>query len=282
MNKNYIVNEIKKSLGEDYEVKFNTVQKNNVTKEAISIKKDGSDVAANIYYDKNADDDKIICSVIDTYKSTQNDDTQEITDCVNNIKDWDWVKTRVVPVMFNTEMNDASSFTTRKFIGDIGVSFRIMFKGASVKVLDRMLDSWGVDVDTLYEVAKENLNNKLFVGNMSSILFGLQFGDDSMKKRRVKHIDEPMGVIGTTDKMYGASAILLIPDLIKNGELEKKNYIVIPSSIHECILVEDGMRNDINGMIRMVNANEVAPEEVLSDSGLIYNADTEEFEVIAA
>ena len=61
---------------------------------------------------------------------------------------------------------------------------------------------------------------------------------------------------------------------MENGELEDKDYYVIPSSIHESILVDtDSMEPDaLNAMIREVNATQVLPEDFLSDYGLKYDA----------
>ncbi len=55
----------------------------------------------------------------------------------------------------------------------------------------------------------------------------------------------------------------------------KGNYYILPSSIHETIVVPDDgntKRQDLEAMVKAVNQNQVAPEERLTNS--VYHYDT--------
>jgi len=57
-----------------------------------------------------------------------------------------------------------------------------------------------------------------------------------------------------------------------------QSYHVIPSSIHELILIpsdQEMSRNDLDAMIRDVNRRCVSREEFLSDHAYYYDADEE-------
>jgi hypothetical protein len=57
------------------------------------------------------------------------------------------------------------------------------------------------------------------------------------------------------------------------GEMLKEDYFVLPSSIHEVIVVPESKGLDAEEMCKMVkeiNETQVAPEEVLSDHAYFY------------
>ena len=74
---------------------------------------------------------------------------------------------------------------------------------------------------------------------------------------------------------------MLIPDLVKNGELEDKDYYIIPSSIHECILVNPDMVSpeDLNSMIHEVNTDVLTPTDFLSDYAMKYDSVNREIQI---
>jgi hypothetical protein len=83
-----------------------------------------------------------------------------------------------------------------------------------------------------------------------------------------------MYVLTTESGNLGASA-LFYPDVKeKAAEMIGSGYYVLPSSIHECIIVPDtGNINaeDLGAMVKDVNSTQVAPDEVLSDNVYFYD-----------
>ena len=85
-------------------------------------------------------------------------------------------------------------------------------------------------------------------------------------------LGEPMGMYVVTNKKrrYGAASVLKAKDEL--NRMFPEGYIVLPSSVHEVIVV----KNDDNikaytEMVKMVNSDVVAPEEVLSDKVYKFN-----------
>ena len=83
-----------------------------------------------------------------------------------------------------------------------------------------------------------------------------------------------MYVITNDKKMFGASAMLNAPLLesVMDEKFHTDKLMIIPSSIHECIVV-DGNSSDarqIQEIVTEVNSTQVAPEEVLSASVYSY------------
>ena len=62
-----------------------------------------------------------------------------------------------------------------------------------------------------------------------------------------------------------------------------RNFYIIPSSIHEVILIPDTLDMDIRymkAMVKEVNGTEVALDEVLSDNVYRYDIDTDRIEMM--
>lgn len=60
--------------------------------------------------------------------------------------------------------------------------------------------------------------------------------------------------------------------------------MVIPSSVHEMLLIPAGQgemdAKELNAMVQMVNATEVAEADVLATQVYIYRADTDSLEIM--
>lgn len=92
-----------------------------------------------------------------------------------------------------------------------------------------------------------------------------------------------MYVATNTDNSIGA-AILLYDGVLKTfAEQTGGDFYILPSSIHETMFVPAyGKRDDafMLSMVRNVNRENVAPEEVLSDNVYYYHAKTDCVEMI--
>ena len=279
MDKNFIINQIKAELGNEIDVLFKDMQKNNVTLPAIAISSDER-VSMVIYYDTTDTDEKIVNDVVSTYRINKNN-SQLISDISENIGKWDYIKDKVIPVLYNVNMNNYNDRPTTVLAGDIGVYFRaILAEEMSIAVTKAMLDAWDANIDELFMYATENLNKHIQYVDIMMLMMGAYEG----KGRIIDPSNPVMNVLITDNKQYGAAGMLLLNRLITNGEIEKQDYIIIPSSIHECILLpaDDGTTSDVlKNMIESVNKEEVAPTEVLSNSPYIYKAKTGIIELFA-
>lgn len=87
-------------------------------------------------------------------------------------------------------------------------------------------------------------------------------------------ISQRLYMLSNQCKVNGAT-IVLYPDLLKQlGERFGGNYYVIPSSVHEVLLLKASEGDDVwhlNRLICEVNENQVAPEEILSDHVYLYS-----------
>ncbi len=95
--------------------------------------------------------------------------------------------------------------------------------------------------------------------------------------------ENPLWVLSNMQRAHGASC-MLYPGLLKRlAEKEKRNFYILPSSIHEVILLTDQggeTPKQLKDMIAEVNRTQVAPEEVLSDSLYYYDFQEEKIRIV--
>ena len=89
--------------------------------------------------------------------------------------------------------------------------------------------------------------------------------------------DEQMFVAGVSDNIHGAG-VIAYPNFFEDAaEKLGGDFYVLPSSIHEVLLVRDNgemTAKDLEAMVREDNATQVAPEEQLTDH--VYHYDSKE------
>jgi len=90
-------------------------------------------------------------------------------------------------------------------------------------------------------------------------------------------------VLTNDGRLHGA-ACMLYPDLLDRiGEKKQDGFYIIPSSIHEVLILDKtgmGTLEEMKGMIREVNAQHVAAEEILSDNLYFYDQQAKTIKII--
>lgn len=93
--------------------------------------------------------------------------------------------------------------------------------------------------------------------------------------------EDPMFIITNQQTLDGASAIFYPEVMDQIGEGFQGNFFILPSSIHETIVVPDNGEFDyrvLQDMVQTINASEVSPEERLSDHVYHYDVKDRVFE----
>ncbi len=191
------------------------------------------------------------------------------------MQDKDEVMNRSHYILVNSEMNAARESLFRRPINrTLELQYKIdiedVMPGARVPIEKKHLTMLGLDAE---EFCKKALNNTMekypakFL-NINDIL-PMSIGEDL-----------PMYVLTNTIKQYGAGAILY-SGMKKKLEDAVGDFIVLPSSVHETIIIPRSL-GEIDGLthlIREINETTVSPEEVLSDVPYELISDGALFEV---
>lgn len=157
-------------------------------------------------------------------------------------------------------------------------------------VTNDMLEHFGISNEDLHRDAMENspkilppsiqpmmeVMGRMFNENreMISDPSGMDF-DTQIQK--VDHEGMDIYVLSNTASMDGASAIFYPDVMDRIGEQMEKDFFILPSSIHETLIIMDDGRYDrgiLEAMVREVNETQVSPEDQLSNS--VYHYDSRE------
>ena len=262
---------------------FSENQKNNgVTVRALTVKNTDSPIAPCINLEKLIEDHATgasmdeIAAFIDNIIKQQPDFSQ--TDFSLT---WDRVKDNVVFVLVNGENNkelldNAPHISFRDFAMIYKIDTNFIGIPGMITVKDDLMKMLGVDSKTLLDAALENTPRLMpvYTGKLQDVMAEMM--GIPMDAEIPADMDMPDIIISSnTDKCYGASAMLYAGFQDKLGEMGIEDCYVLPSSVHECLMVADNFergREDLEDMVRSVNASDcVSDMEFLSNKVYRYS-----------
>lgn len=284
-----IESKIPDPLKEDIEVAVREVIKtNDEVLHGVTVMMAGRNMAPTIYLEECYGDfergmsideiaDGIIALSVDAYKNAPNFEEfpmkyEDIQDkLVVQVVDAQRNKERLKDLIYESVGN-----------GFVMIPYVVMKEDAEgsmrAAVTKSMAKEFDYDIDKVLETAFLNtveLYQPTFTG-ISGMLTGGNLIDQRNPMRPDFEIDPNLGmyVLSNTASMNGASAIFY-PDMAKRiGEILDQNYYVLPSSIHETIIVPENTGptlKDLQMMVKDANATIVEPRDVLSDKVLFFD-----------
>ena len=249
------------------ELIFNKTLKNNgVFCHNMVIKEAGTNISPSLrldyFYDEYLGGRSLsdICECIESVVNTQPDFSE--TDFSLS---WKRVKDSIIYVVINRESNE-------EYLRDVPhidfLDFSIVFKidtiflniAGMISITNEIMDVLGVGIGELTEAAKKNTPllmpiKTLLLPDMIEELCG---GREHLPG------DFPDVLVCTNeDKHYGASCILYDDFSESIDEFDVKDCYVIPSSVHEVLLIKDDgsdNRDCLEDMVRCVNEETDLPE----------------------
>lgn len=270
------------------DVEVQTVIKNNDLKlSGLTIKSVSSNISPTIYLEKFYDEyvdgtdiEIILKKIAEVRMSTEVEEPFDVMQftCLDNARE------KIVPRLINAAMNkELLKQKAHKLVADLAITYHIILDSfnddsvANIAVTNELLNHWNITVEELNDIAVANLPRLLpstFKG-MTEVMAGM-LGEDDLGLLSIPNDEEQMYVLTNDKKMHGASALLdkAMMEYIVNRVGE---FYIIPSSIHETLIVPVKSGLDIEqleDMVREVNATQVAIEEQLSNH--IYKYNTEE------
>ena len=163
---------------------------------------------------------------------------------------------------------------------DLAITFHLNFDGAgdeqrSIEVNHQLMDNWNVTPEELYQTALANMEREDdgdfyrlsdFVESVLDIPAEEGDSDNSLC----------MYIMTNKKCAYGATEILRPGELKKRAEKFKRDLLVLPSSIHEVLVLpyEEWMDLDVfRRTVQNVNNDSVIREEQLSNQVYLYRKD---------
>ena len=279
MNAGYIA-------GEGGNITINHVIKNNGCEmDGLVIMEKGKDIAPTIYLDSfyelytNGENIKNIIRQIEViYEQNKNN----VTFDVNILKHFDTIKDKIVYRVVNYRSNEKLlEQVPHKRILDLAVVFYCLLdneygRSATALIYNNNLKNWNVTIDDVYKAALKNTPDLLHskISSMAALFEKCGVNVDGEEVDLKDYVPSDMYVLTNESKLNGAACILYENVLYDFAQKLGADLYILPSSVHEVILLPKLSmfeKDELVNMVKEVNTEGVAADEVLSDHVYEYN-----------
>ena len=279
MNAGYIA-------GEGGNITINHVIKNNGCEmDGLVIMEKGKDIAPTIYLDSfyelytNGENIKNIIRQIELiYEQNKNN----VTFDVNILKHFDTIKDKIVYKVVNYRSNEKLlEQVPHKRILDLAVVFYCLLdneygRSATALIYNNNLKNWNVTIDDVYKAALKNTPDLLHskISSMATLFEKCGVNVDGEEVDLKDYVPSDMYVLTNESKLNGAACILYENVLYDFAQKLGADLYILPSSVHEVILLPKLSmfeKDELVNMVKEVNTEGVAADEVLSDHVYEYN-----------
>lgn len=269
---NAMLCEIRGQVDAQVRTELYTVTKNNGTRRTgILFKQEDSNLAPTIYleefyqkYLKGQQVPDLADSICSIYQEIR---VKKTCDC-QNLFDFNQVKEHIVYKLIRRDANEEllKQIPYESFL-DLAVVYYIQidntrFGSAAIQIRNEHLRYWRVEKEEIRRLAEKNTPR----------IYPVQ----------IRQIVRFM-YVATNEQCSLGAAVMRYPDFREKVRgMIRGDFYILPSSIHEVILVPEsfGLEPErMQEMVKEINQTGVAPEEVLSDS--VYYFDGEEIRIVA-
>lgn len=310
----YVRENIANILGDDNCVSIRKVLKNNdIELDALTVLNVKSNISPTIYlnsyydeYVEGREEYEIVSEIYELYEEHKN----SINFDVDIFKSFSSIKDKVAYKLINYEANGKllQDVPHVKML-DLAIVFYCMldndYLGSATALIHNIhIEMWNISVDQLYEAAKVNTPKILEydLREMSEVIRSILIDDiqqtlfesdnryeintklpsaEVVADGLIKNITESEGsidmyVLTNKLKTNGAACMLYDGVLHSFAESLNKDLYILPSSVHEVIIVPkyDRIKKDeLSMMVEEVNSEELDAIDILSDHVYFYSKD---------
>lgn len=301
--KDEVKDNIKAFLPEEFadaDVKINEVIKNNDTKlDALTVTSPDSNISPTIYlndfyqqYENGRDMDDIMTQIAEIRMEHEVDKSFDVSQIMN----FDEAKDHIVPRLVNADMNqEMLENRPHTRMDDLAVIYAVVVDNsdqgmASVPITNDMMQAYDVTTEELHSIAVANMDEQTpstfrsltdmikdnVVEGMMQDMGMDREAAEAMFESMVPSDGPNMFVISNEQGINGAASVLDENLMAKVTEELGEDFYVLPSSIHECIVIpaENMDVNELKAMVQEVNETQVMPQERLSDQVYQYDQDS--------
>ena len=292
--KDLFMEEVKNQLedaGIDAKISLNTVKKLNDSYEAMTVTPEGESIGVNIpiskfydAYDEGMSVEEAVSRAVDLITQGFNEKPDINLD---ELSDYSVMKGKLAMEVVSAETNKEMLETIpHKMMEDMAVVYRFVLNSdedgrSSILVTNKMIENFGITAEELHADAMENAPQlkPVEIKGMSEVLAELMGVEQAemMGMAPVAPEDEQMYVATVPDKVHGAGVLAYENFMDMAAERAGGDFYILPSSLHEVLIVPDNGNvklEDLENMVKEVNATQVAPQDKLTDS--VYHYDSKE------
>ena len=262
------------------DIRLDEVQKMNESYTGLTVRLDDSISAPvvnmDMFYQQYQDDRPLADVMRDMAEVVQMEPPASID--IDALKDYANVKDKLFVRLNSVEGNEkVMEESPHQMAADMMMTYHIFIPDRegdgfmSARISNDMMKDYGISVEQLHQdaIASTGLLFKPKIQSMMEALTG------------VPEEDPKMMIVTNEQGSLGASALFCEGVMDKAAEYMKGNYFVLPSSIHEMLVVPDNGdfdREDLETMVKEANRTVVDPSDRLSDAVYHYDSKDRVFE----
>lgn len=291
-----ITQKVKMMLGEEFSIRIYKVTKNNSLElDSLVMLKKGKNFAPNIYllpyYEAYMQGTSIkvlaerICSVYRSYSVPAMDDQFSYS--------YEQIRPFIIYRLVSYERNKKllENIPYIKYL-DMAITFHCLVREdndgiGTIRITNEHMQMWDTSLQELHLLAMNNTKNLLppTLRSMEEVILGmlgeeyLEMKEDDSSDKMLKSLidtqdtskEHKMYILSNSKGINGATCLLYDNILKAFSNQIHSDFYILPSSIHEVILVpydKTITKEALSDMVRDVNHTQVARDEVLSD--LVY------------
>lgn len=283
---------LKENLGTDWTIELHTdvILNNGTTHIALILYKNGEKLHPQIYLERFFEDykrGKTMKEILQDVMTTYEEALRNINpDSLSGIEDWEQVKGRLAFRLLSKERNKETleNYVYKDFL-DLAaiVTFcaEIDEQGVkAIRVTHDLAERWNVSKEEILQAAEENTED-LFPVRMEPILDTLcrvaDISRDDLPEVVLAEEDSPQIMVLTNYLGVNGATVLLYDSFLQQVyEKLRGKFIILPSSIHEVIVMPLASAppiTDSQKMVEQINRSAVKEEEILSDSVYLYDGE---------
>lgn len=281
--------ELNKKLKEGVKASVYTAQKNNGReKKGILFQTKELSASPAIYLEglyarlqKGEQMNKLVQEILDFYETVGGEEVWDY----NQIKEYDKIQDKIIFKLIHTDKNKKMLECVPSVeVLDLSIVFYVLLEmdktgTATIQISNEHLKMWGISKEEVYQVALKNaailLPAEFFtmqhaIERMLEVASG---EEENLLNHTGEEKEDVMYVLTNSLRNYGAACLFYPHVLDMIGEMLKEDFFILPSSIHEAIIVPESRGLDteeMNEMVIEINETQVAPEEVLSNHVYFY------------
>lgn len=291
--------------GSEYEFRLmEVVKRNDKRKQFLCIRQKGEDIGVNLFVDElrmryedvDCDMDTLSEEIMRQLKGhlLSAKFTDAVMEQVLELQDYEKMKNKVLFMIVN-EVENREYLKNAVYVPflDFAICFYVVVgtdeKAGTIMLTKDIFDSWDITVEDLYQQAKRNAAEMMpyqfrCVDEVLEQVMSKDSFTQYMNSSEIPKGNSGLFVLGNTKQMFGAGTILYEGVMKQIATmLGMEELVILPSSVHECILLQKPEDVDVaylRQIVHQVNGSCVEPEERLSENVYLYSTKTDEITVL--
>lgn len=295
----YVEDNILRYLPKEYENAdielTKTLKNNSVVLDTLIVRKDNEPASPQVYLNRvyeNYREGQSLDTIMKNCGETISNSTidPEYLEIVSHITEYETVKDQIIPRVCNAAENtEFLSSRPHRLKNDLAVYYAVKVYTddngvGTITINNQVMKSMGVSEKELNDTALNNISKQAYIQTAASMMLGMMVGDFSRdfgvseaEARQMLEASMPdendMWIVTNREKVNGAAVIMSPTVREQIGEVVGGDYYVLPSSIHEIIIIPKEKHENVQeltDMVKQVNQTCVNSDEILSDNVYEY------------